>query len=151
MFCTAFFKSGNFDLVERDRIEKVFKEQEFQLSGIVDPATVVEIGRILGSQAIVTGRVTYINFAFMNVVIGLLAYCTSKIDVRVISTETGKLIGAVSETGRSYTFGVPVKVTASGKTRDDLLGLKRTSEDMINSSLRNAVDKAVSAINKQLP
>ncbi len=150
MFSTALFKSGNFDLVERDKIEKVFKEQEFQLSGMVDPTTVVEIGRILGSQAIVTGRVTYIDFTFMNMAIGLLAYCTSKMDVRIISTETGKLIGAVSETGRSYAWGIPVQVTAQGKTRDDLLGLKRTTEDMIDSALRNAVEKAVSAINKQL-
>jgi len=150
MFSTALFKSGNYDLVERDRIEKVFKEQEFQLSGLVDAATAVEIGRILGAQAIVTGTVTYIDFTFMNMAIGLLAYCTSKIDARIISTETGKLIEAVSETGRSYAWGIPVQVTAQGKTRDDLLGLKRTNEDMIDSALRNAVKKAVSAINKQL-
>src|SRR5690606_12546158 len=39
---------GRFDVVERSHIDAVLREQRFQLSGANDPATAVEVGRILG-------------------------------------------------------------------------------------------------------
>ena len=62
MLSTALFRTGQFDLVERKEIERVFQEQKFQLSGMVDPATAVEIGKILGAQAIITGAITKQDF-----------------------------------------------------------------------------------------
>lgn len=150
MFSTALSKNEHFVLIERAKIDTVLNEQRFQLSDMVYPATAAEVGKILNAQAIITGSLNNIDCSLMNVAIGLLAYCSSTINVRIISTETGKTILTVSKTGRSYTFGVPVRITAEGKTRDDILGVKRSYEDMINSSLRNAVEKAVSAISEQI-
>jgi curli biogenesis system outer membrane secretion channel CsgG len=150
MFSTSLSKNEHFVLIERAKINAVLNEQRFQLTDMVDPATAAEVGKMLDAQAIITGSLNNIDCSLMNVAIGLLAYCSSTINVRIISTETGKTILTVSETGRSYTFGVPVRITAEGKTRDDVLGIKRSYEDMINSSLRNTVEKAVSAISEQI-
>jgi hypothetical protein len=56
------------------------------------------------------------------------------------------VLPSFKKTGRSYAGGVLATITADGKTRDDLLGIKRTSEDMINSALRAAAEKTARSI-----
>lgn len=48
---------GFYQMVERDRIQAVMKEHALNLTGAVDPATVRELGGLLGVDAIVTGEV----------------------------------------------------------------------------------------------
>ncbi len=48
---------GFYQMVERDRIQAVMREHAFNLTGAVDPATVRELGGLLGVDAIVTGEV----------------------------------------------------------------------------------------------
>jgi hypothetical protein len=48
------------ELVSRDRLEQVMGEQQLQASGLVDPATAVRLGRLLGCHDILTGRITEI-------------------------------------------------------------------------------------------
>ncbi len=50
-------KSGEFSVLEREKLSHVLREQQFSSSGAVAPATVVELGKILGVQLIVTGSV----------------------------------------------------------------------------------------------
>jgi len=50
-------KLGKFDLVERVRIEELFKEQDFPKDRI-DEATAVKIGKMLGAHAVVLGIIT---------------------------------------------------------------------------------------------
>lgn len=44
-----------FTVVERGQLERVLKEQSLQLTGAVDPATLKEVGRIAGVDAILVG------------------------------------------------------------------------------------------------
>ncbi|MCU0606562.1 MAG: DUF6340 family protein [Candidatus Edwardsbacteria bacterium] len=48
---------GFYQMVERDRIQAVMKEHALNLTGAIDPATVRELGGLLGVDAIVTGEV----------------------------------------------------------------------------------------------
>jgi len=48
---------SRFRLVERNKIADIFKELGLSLTGIVDQAEVVKIGKLVGAQIIVTGRV----------------------------------------------------------------------------------------------
>ncbi len=50
-------KLGKFDLVERIRIDELFKEQDLPKDRI-DEATAVKIGKMLGAQAVVLGVIT---------------------------------------------------------------------------------------------
>jgi hypothetical protein len=47
-------------IVSRDQLEQVMREQELQVSGLVDPATAARIGKLLGVHDILTGRLTQI-------------------------------------------------------------------------------------------
>jgi len=48
---------GYYQVVERARIQSVMKEHAFNLTGAVDPATVRELGGLLGVDAIITGEI----------------------------------------------------------------------------------------------
>ena len=56
----ARFKIDNksyFTIVSRNDFNKIIKEQKIQNSGLVDQQTVVEIGNLIGAQAIISGNV----------------------------------------------------------------------------------------------
>ena len=52
------YKTGYFDIFERQQMEKILDEQDFAASGLVDDAAAAEIGKILGVQALIFGEVT---------------------------------------------------------------------------------------------
>jgi curli biogenesis system outer membrane secretion channel CsgG len=43
---------GRYRLIEKERIDSILEAQSFQLSGLVDPATAQELGRLLGVDAV---------------------------------------------------------------------------------------------------
>lgn len=108
---TALVKSGRFDMVERDKIDRVIQEQKFQLSDLVDNAKAVEVGKLLGAEGVVFGSITSVS----QTKIDKFAYDVIKteigIDVRVVGTETGRIL--FSETA-SGTTEEKIITTASG-------------------------------------
>jgi TolB-like protein len=88
---------GRYDLVERPLLKKVLKEQQLQVEGgIVDPKTAVEIGKIYGVEAIVTGSV--MKWAD-----------TYSLTARLIDTSTGRIL-RTSEASSSDLNRIPLKV-----------------------------------------
>jgi curli biogenesis system outer membrane secretion channel CsgG len=58
MVTANFFQSRRFPLVSRSAINVLRQEQNFQLTAEVDDKSAIEIGRLLGSSVVITGRVT---------------------------------------------------------------------------------------------
>jgi TolB-like protein len=73
-----------FKVIERAALAKVLEEQQLQLSGVVEEATAIQVGRVAGADAIVLTNVTETASG-------------GKINVRVIDTETGETIVARGE------------------------------------------------------
>jgi len=76
---------GHFDLVERLRIEALYKEQDFDPDRI-DETTAVKIGKMLGAHGVILGNV--------------IEYRRGKVgvSVRLVNVETGKQIWQVRDT-----------------------------------------------------
>jgi TolB-like protein len=74
-------------IVQRERVDEIIREQAFQLSGRVTDESTVKIGRLIGANVLVTGR--------MIVADGLL-----RLDAQLIGVEQGTVLGAVSAEGR---------------------------------------------------
>jgi tetratricopeptide (TPR) repeat protein len=55
---SALFDTKAFELVDRTHLNQVFQEVNFTNSGMADEATVLQMGKMLGSAAMVFGRVT---------------------------------------------------------------------------------------------
>ena len=58
MLTTSIVKSSRYEVLERNKIDKVFQEQNFGMSGMVDQNTAAEVGKILGAEYIVFGSIT---------------------------------------------------------------------------------------------
>ncbi len=74
---------NKFEVVDRFHLEDVLKEMEMGQSGIQDPKTIREIGKILGADAIVTGMITDLG---------------TKLDInlRLLDTEKAKVLAVAS-------------------------------------------------------
>jgi TolB-like protein len=77
-------EDGSVEVVERQLLEAVVREQRLQVSGLVDSRSVRELGRILDVDAVVTGTVTALKNDKLEV------------NARLIDTETAKVLGAAS-------------------------------------------------------
>jgi hypothetical protein len=53
-----FVNAGKFTVVEREALEGIRREQNFQLSGDVDDDTIVGVGYFIGANIVITGRIT---------------------------------------------------------------------------------------------
>lgn len=73
-----------FKTIDRSRIQSVIKELEFGLSGLISDESLKGIGRFLGADAVLTGIVNDLGFAY-------------DIDLRMIETESGIVISHSSQ------------------------------------------------------
>lgn len=80
---TRLFNTNQFEVVERQLLEQVLREQKFNSSGLIDQNSAIELGKILGVKAIVTGTITDLGDCI-------------KINARVIATETGSVFAAAA-------------------------------------------------------
>ncbi|MBF0431285.1 MAG: DUF2380 domain-containing protein [Fibrobacteria bacterium] len=86
-------KTGAFRVMERGEMEAIFAEQKFQASGICDKDDkLVEMGRLLGVEKIVTGSVGEFNKNFF------------VMNVKMIDVETGEIVKEESEIRRTIQY-----------------------------------------------
>lgn len=78
---TAFVKLDRFKVLERAQLEKILEQHQLNLSGFIDAATAVEIGKGIGVDAVIIGSVTWTRNSV-------------SIDARIIETETATIISA---------------------------------------------------------
>jgi TolB-like protein len=88
MLSTDLAASGKLRLVERRDLDKLLREQELGLSGVIDEATAPKIGMLAGA--------TRVAFGSFLVASGLL-----RIDAKVVDSETGVIVAAGSAQGES--------------------------------------------------
>lgn len=50
----SLLQTGKFTLIDRSAVDQLLDEQEFSYSGVVDQATAVQLGRLLGAEAVMT-------------------------------------------------------------------------------------------------
>ena len=81
---TLFVDQGRFRVMERTKIEAVLEEQKLGMTGIIDETTAAEIGKGIGVDLIVLGKVSR-------------AATAATVDARVIDTETVEIVAAESE------------------------------------------------------
>ena len=81
--------SGRLNVLQRDLIDQVIAEQKYQLSPFTDENTTAEFGKILGAEAIVTGKlsdlgkVVYLSTRVVDVTSGsLLTSADAELDKR---------------------------------------------------------------------
>ncbi|MBN1647065.1 MAG: hypothetical protein JW874_03435 [Spirochaetales bacterium] len=135
---TEMLRSGNFILVERDKIEQVMAELELQLSGITESENAAELGAMLNCQYMLVGSVSSygVKTTGQDLIIMQKKVQTAEceVDIRVIDVETGGIIFSA--------YGKGVEETSSGSA----LGLGSAAsydETLSGKVLRKAITEAV--------
>lgn len=102
--------SDMFSIMERDQLQAVLSEHHLNLTGMVDPSTAVEIGRLTGVQYLVYGNVVGLStkitgVSYDNSVFGGIANkqysVTANVTMRIIDVATGRLMAAAHGKGTS--------------------------------------------------
>jgi TolB-like protein len=83
------FLENSFRVVDRDVVDNILQEQHFQRSGVVNTATSVEVGKILGINMVLMGTVR------------VLASDGSKfhVELRIVNVQSAELMATTFATG----------------------------------------------------
>lgn len=73
-------------VVQRDRLEEIVREQSLQLSGRVDEASAVRVGRLAGATVLITGSIAVVGH-------------TLRLDAQFIGVERGAVLDTASAEG----------------------------------------------------
>ncbi|MGA9334653.1 MAG: CsgG/HfaB family protein [Rudaea sp.] len=124
MLSNELSSSGDFKVVERQKMQNVLEEQNLAASGRVRANSGPRIGKLTGAQYLITGTVTSYEentsstggrFSFRGIGLGgksTEAYLA--IDLRVINTETGDVDFSRTVEGHSKGSGISVGVFRGG-------------------------------------
>ncbi len=123
---TRMFKATEFQVVERQLLNKVLEEQKLGASGVLDPNSVAEIGNVLGVDAIVTGTVVDRGDAI-------------RINARMIETEQAHVfaVASVSVSREAYLLNL------LGKEADNFVSDNAPSHSSENEKETEVYKKAV--------
>jgi len=85
---TALVRTGRFDVVERAQLQKVLKEQQLGMTGMISQETAAKVGELLGVKVIITGSVIQIGGTY-------------EVNARLINVEDGSILKAEKIRGPS--------------------------------------------------
>jgi TolB-like protein len=83
---TALVNSGQFNVVERSKLQSLLDELKLAQAGLIDPAGAKQVGKLLGADIILTGTLAPTGDEW-------------NVNLRVINTETGLIAAALNKTG----------------------------------------------------
>ncbi len=89
-------KTDFYDVIERDQLERIMKEQRLSLSGALDESSAAEVGKLLGLDVMIMGNVSYThNDEYTN---STGSRCLKRTvsalgTIKIISVETAKIEG----------------------------------------------------------
>jgi curli biogenesis system outer membrane secretion channel CsgG len=87
MMVTALIQSNRFKVIERTQLDKIMEEQALGQTGALDDQTALEVGNILGVNAIVIGSVSFLK----NII---------ELDTRLLNAANGEAITASSSSAQ---------------------------------------------------
>jgi curli biogenesis system outer membrane secretion channel CsgG len=141
----ALVKSGAFVVIEREQIAQILKEQGLGMTGAISPQTAAKAGKLMGLQAIVTGKIT--DFDESQKTGGFGAYyqsheriATARVSLRMVDATTGEIWVAESGEGRSTSKSETVM--GGGSVNNDQTIGKKALYQAIANMMNKVVAKA---------
>jgi curli biogenesis system outer membrane secretion channel CsgG len=141
----AMVKSGAFVVVEREQIAQILKEQGLGMTGAISPQTAAKAGKLLGLQAIVTGKIT--DFDESQKTGGFGGYyqsheriATARVSLRMVDATTGEIW--VAESGEGKSTSKSTVVMGGGSANNDQTIGKKALYQAIANMMNKVVAKA---------
>ncbi len=111
--------SERFNVVEREVLMNIMQEHNLNMSGMIDPMTAVQVGKLAGANFFVAGSVTGLSTkksgagyenSNLGSVGGNMNTVIANVTARIIDIETGRVVMAASGTGESASTNVESKL-----------------------------------------
>jgi curli biogenesis system outer membrane secretion channel CsgG len=151
MLTTTLLDKSRFRLMERSLLDKAIAEQDLGASSRVNAQTAAKVGKVIGADYLVMGKVTLFSWSTRNaggiggVIGGIAGISSSKtkanvaIDVRIVDAETAEILG--SYTGKGEDSRGKVGITVIGSHGFGAIDFG--SSDFMNTILGIATRKAI--------
>ena len=173
LFTTEFLNqgTGRISLIERDQIDTLLRERDFGLSGDVDTATAVSMGKLFGVRYMVTGRITRFAQRGNNVTTGwgvgrVVGRATGsntagaiagsvrvgnarfegRLDMRIIDVETGEILAAAAEEGTSGNLSINIAGGGNNVLYDDTI-VSQVFEPIVRTLTPKLINQLMNAAN----
>jgi curli biogenesis system outer membrane secretion channel CsgG len=147
---TGLVREGTFALLERTMLDQVIGEQAINQSGMVDPRTAIQAGRLLGVNAIIVGNITQFGFdergtnGFLGINRSRQIRATVAVNARIIDPNTGEVLAAVSARGEGQGRGRDT----GGKTSQGGINMSKCTFE--NTYMTEAVSRCVQQLVTEL-
>ncbi len=153
MLVTALVKTGKYQVIERQEINKLLQEQKLGLSGVVTPQSAAQVGKMLGVELAIFGAVTEFGYSEQSTGgrlkkkgfgIGLKSTkATVGVDVRFVNTSTGEIVMAESVRKEKSKKGLALDTK---EFRFD--NRNKFDESLVGKATREAIDAIVEMVDK---
>jgi curli biogenesis system outer membrane secretion channel CsgG len=141
MLTTALVKSGKVDVYERAKLQAILGEQGLSMSGMVDPNAAIKMGKLLGVQYIITGKLTEYGVSESGSDIGSFSFKNTEArvaaDCRMIDTTTGRILLADTGVGTESQGGI------SESSNNVAIGMEGYDSSIIGKATRKAIEDMV--------
>ena len=141
---TELVKTGKFNVMERDRLAAIIKEQNLGASGRIDPSTAARIGKIIGVEYIITGAITEYGQSRASgggrgVNIGKKGYHAT-VDIRMINAATGEIVFADSASHSKSAINVRIFGIGGGESFNE-----KKATEVMREAIKNLTAQITSA------
>ena len=145
------FESGKLEVMDRFLVEEKIAAANLNTTGIIDPDTAQELGKILGAKYIIYGNVNDVTLSEVGTKIGIggVTVCTvqAHIIARVMNVETGEIICAAKGGGKSKSSFVKVE---GGDVATIAVGNVKVTQDSVHNAIQKAAYQTVDVMVKNL-
>ena len=152
MLVTALVKTGHYQVMERQEMNKIMQEQQLGMSGVVTQQTAAQVGKALGVELAIFGSVTEFGYTESSKGIrlknkgfgigGKSSKATVAIDIRFVNTTTGEIVSAENVRKEESKRGLSLD------TQDFSFNNKsKFDESIVGKATRQAIDEIVTYCN----
>lgn len=141
---TQLVQTGKYTVIERAQLDAILQEQNLGASGAVTSATAAKVGKLLGVQLLLTGSITAFSVKRTSIgmrgIGGSYSNAESKIDARLVNTDTGEVMIVAVGQGNKRMGGGYFKGVSAEQTFD---------QGAAQEALRPAVEQVVVKLAEQ--
>ena len=88
---SAFVNSGMYIVVERERLQSVFRELGMHLSGAIDPNTAIRMGQMSGAELTLFATVTGANVGLADNLLYQTIKAKAQLSYKIVDNKTGQI------------------------------------------------------------
>lgn len=166
MLTTALTESGRFVVLERAQLRQLTTEQELKASGVTNPETGPELGKLAGVQLLIFGAVTEFGaddrgggFSFggarggSNPLSGALSMQSASgavaMDVRIVDSSTGQVTEVYKVKEPLESRGMDISLGAKGMSLGSNQFLRTPLGEAVRRAITQVVDRLVAEANRR--